>query len=87
MPISVIDGTGDGLAATTTALARARADVAEVVIEGSGLRMSYDGFEAVRGIDLRVSRGQILAFLGPNGAGRRPPSKSSRATANAPPAT
>ncbi|MDE3070036.1 MAG: ABC transporter ATP-binding protein [Acidobacteriota bacterium] len=32
--------------------------------------MSYDGFEAVRGIDLRVQRGEIFTFLGPNGAGK-----------------
>jgi ABC-2 type transport system ATP-binding protein len=32
--------------------------------------MSYDGFEAVRGIDLHVSRGEIFTFLGPNGAGK-----------------
>ena len=32
--------------------------------------MSYDGIEAVRGIDLRVSRGEIFTFLGPNGAGK-----------------
>src|SRR6266566_6175541 len=40
------------------------------VIEVSGLRMAYDGFEAVRGIDLRVGRGEIFTFLGPNGAGK-----------------
>jgi len=40
------------------------------VIEVSGLRMSYDGFEAVRGVDLRVFRGEIFTFLGPNGAGK-----------------
>jgi ABC-2 type transport system ATP-binding protein len=43
---------------------------ADAVIEVSGLRMSYDGFEAVRGIDLRVYRGEIFTFLGPNGAGK-----------------
>ena len=43
---------------------------AEAVIEVSGLAMAYGGFEAVRGIDLRVTRGEILAFLGPNGAGK-----------------
>jgi hypothetical protein len=52
MPISVTKGTGDGPTTTTTALAGAGADAAEVVIEVSGLRMSYDGIEALRGIDL-----------------------------------
>jgi len=45
-------------------------DGAEVVIDVSGLRMSYGGVEAVRGIDLCVLRGEIFAFLGPNGAGK-----------------
>jgi ABC-2 type transport system ATP-binding protein len=40
------------------------------VIEVSALRMAYDGFEAVRGVDLRVMRGEIFTFLGPNGAGK-----------------
>jgi ABC-2 type transport system ATP-binding protein len=44
--------------------------VEEAVIEVSALRMSYDGLEAVRGIDLRVRRGEIFTFLGPNGAGK-----------------
>jgi ABC-2 type transport system ATP-binding protein len=51
-------------------MAPGTATAAEPVIEVSGLRMSYDGFEAVRGIDLRVSRGEIFTFLGPNGAGK-----------------
>ena len=44
--------------------------VGEAVIEVSGLRMSYDGLEAVRGIDLEVRHGEIFTFLGPNGAGK-----------------
>src|SRR5215218_6186579 len=40
------------------------------VISVRGLRKSYDGFEAVRGIDLEVRAGEIFAFLGPNGAGK-----------------
>ncbi|MFL5929266.1 MAG: ABC transporter ATP-binding protein [Gaiellaceae bacterium] len=35
-----------------------------------GLRKSYGDTEAVRGIDLEISRGEIVAFLGPNGAGK-----------------
>jgi ABC-2 type transport system ATP-binding protein len=42
----------------------------DAVVEVSGLRMSYNGFEAVRGIDLHVRRGEIFTFLGPNGAGK-----------------
>ena len=42
----------------------------ETVIDVSGLRMRYGAFEAVRGIDLRVTRGEVFAFLGPNGAGK-----------------
>ena len=46
------------------------ADAQDIVIEVSGLRMAYDGFEAVRGVDLNVRRGEIFTFLGPNGAGK-----------------
>jgi ABC-2 type transport system ATP-binding protein len=42
----------------------------EVAIDVRGLRKSYGAFEAVRGIDLRISRGEIFALLGPNGAGK-----------------
>jgi ABC-2 type transport system ATP-binding protein len=35
-----------------------------------GLRKQYGEFEAVRGIDLEVHRGEIFALLGPNGAGK-----------------
>jgi ABC-2 type transport system ATP-binding protein len=40
------------------------------VISIKGLRKSYGETEAVRGIDLEVSPGEVFAFLGPNGAGK-----------------
>src|SRR4051794_1940780 len=39
-------------------------------IEVTGLRKTYKGKDAVRGIDLTVARGEIFALLGPNGAGK-----------------
>ncbi len=42
----------------------------EPAIEVRGLRKSYGALEAVRGIDLRVERGEVFALLGPNGAGK-----------------
>lgn len=43
----------------------------EHVIEVTDLRRVYgDGFEAVRGIDFDVRRGEIFALLGTNGAGK-----------------
>ncbi|MEV6342455.1 ABC transporter ATP-binding protein [Actinoplanes sp. NPDC051851] len=39
-------------------------------IEVTGLRKTYQGREAVRGVDLSVARGEIFALLGPNGAGK-----------------
>ncbi|GEL20005.1 ABC transporter ATP-binding protein [Pseudonocardia asaccharolytica] len=39
-------------------------------IEVRGLHVHYGDFEAVRGIDLDVRRGQIFALLGTNGAGK-----------------
>ncbi|AYF98148.1 ABC transporter ATP-binding protein [Protaetiibacter intestinalis] len=40
------------------------------VVEVRGLTKSYKGFEAVRGIDLDIRRGETFALLGPNGAGK-----------------
>jgi len=44
--------------------------VSEPAVEITGLRKSYGALEAVRGVDLRVERGEVFALLGPNGAGK-----------------
>ena len=40
------------------------------MILAQGLRKSFGDFEAVRGIDVDVQRGEAFGFLGPNGAGK-----------------
>ncbi|CAN5242938.1 ABC transporter ATP-binding protein [soil metagenome] len=43
----------------------------ERVVEVTGLRKQYrGGFEAVKGIDFDIRRGETFALLGPNGAGK-----------------
>ncbi len=44
--------------------------MSSVAIEIRGLRKSYGAVEAVRGIDLSVSEGEVFGLLGPNGAGK-----------------
>jgi ABC-2 type transport system ATP-binding protein len=44
--------------------------VSERAIDVRGLRKSYGAFEAVRGIDFEVRRGEVFGLLGPNGAGK-----------------
>lgn len=41
------------------------------VIDIKGLSKSYDdGFQALKSVDLEISKGEIFALLGPNGAGK-----------------
>ena len=40
------------------------------VIVARDLRKSFEAFEAVRGINFQISRGECFGFLGPNGAGK-----------------
>jgi ABC-2 type transport system ATP-binding protein len=39
-------------------------------IEVRGLKKRYGDFEAVRGLDISVLRGEVFGLLGPNGAGK-----------------
>jgi lipooligosaccharide transport system ATP-binding protein len=42
----------------------------ESTLEARGLKKSYSGFEAVKGVDFEVFGGECFGFLGPNGAGK-----------------
>ncbi len=48
----------------------ADAPPAAAVIEVHGLRRRFGDFEAVRGIDFEVARGEVFGLLGANGAGK-----------------
>src|SRR3954467_8440418 len=42
----------------------------EPAVQAEGLVKHYGEVQAVRGVDLRVERGEVFGFLGPNGAGK-----------------
>lgn len=44
--------------------------MSEPVIRLAGLRTSFGAVEVLRGVDLEVDRGSIVALLGSNGAGK-----------------
>ncbi len=43
-------------------------------LRAEGLRKRYGPKEVVRGVDLLLKRGEIVALFGPNGAGKTTPS-------------
>jgi ABC-2 type transport system ATP-binding protein len=51
-------------------VARAKAAVVEPAVTVRGLVKRYGDLEAVKGIDLDVTPGELFGFLGPNGAGK-----------------
>ena len=57
-------------ASHTDARTDAGAPDASAAVSVRDLRKSYGDFDAVRGIDLDVVRGETFGFLGPNGAGK-----------------
>ena len=40
------------------------------LLEVSGLKVAYGGINAVKGIDLKVGEGEMVALIGANGAGK-----------------
>ena len=46
------------------------ASSSDFVVEARGLKKSFGDFEAVRGVDFAIRRGEVFGFLGPNGAGK-----------------
>ncbi|MEU6171193.1 ABC transporter ATP-binding protein [Streptantibioticus parmotrematis] len=48
----------------------ARDESAAPVLDVSGLRVAFDGVEAVRGVDLTLRRGEVLGLVGESGSGK-----------------
>ncbi|MEK7843553.1 MAG: ATP-binding cassette domain-containing protein, partial [Pseudomonadota bacterium] len=40
------------------------------LLEVRGLKVSYGGINAVKGIDLEIREGELVALIGANGAGK-----------------
>jgi lipooligosaccharide transport system ATP-binding protein len=47
-----------------------KSDIRETTLVAKGLKKTYGAFEAVKGVDFEVYRGECFGFLGPNGAGK-----------------
>ncbi len=50
--------------------ARAETKKGPVLLEATGLTVSYDGVQVLFGVDLEIRRGEMVALLGTNGAGK-----------------
>ena len=55
---------------TTQTEKRAGAGTRDTTLFARGLKKTYGNFEAVKGVDFEVHRGECFGFLGPNGAGK-----------------
>jgi len=43
---------------------------ADPILRVAGLRVSYGGIQAVKGVDLEIAPGELIALIGANGAGK-----------------
>jgi len=41
-----------------------------IALEVQGLKKNFDGFAALKGVDLHVDRGELFGLIGPNGSGK-----------------
>ena len=42
----------------------------ETIIETEGVKVNFGDFWALKGIDIKVRRGEIIVILGPSGSGK-----------------
>src|SRR3954454_8891122 len=40
------------------------------ILKAEGIGKSYKGRQVLRGVDLKIARGEVVGLLGPNGAGK-----------------
>lgn len=62
--------TGEAEKPAVTGEAEKLAVTGEVLLRAEGVRKSFKGVQALRGVSLEVRRGEILGLLGPNGSGK-----------------
>jgi branched-chain amino acid transport system ATP-binding protein len=58
------------MGATASTLEPAAAANGAELLEARGLKVHFGGVHAVDGVDLELSKGEILGLIGPNGAGK-----------------
>src|SRR4029079_3366869 len=61
---------GDGEPGARSAIGAAMSDTKEIAIDAEGLTKSFGGRPVVNHLTLKVPKGEIYGFLGPNGSGK-----------------